>query len=472
MIDAVPVRDASAGPADASLAELTARRRGRLRRYLLAHPRVMDVLVVFCYLVLVTPTAVESLTHGGWPVAVLLAAAAPALLFRRAYPVRVVAAVGALELAVTFLHPWGSNVSAGLWFSLYAVAVVRTRRFAAAALALTTGPLVVLYFVLAVGPLDGRLPDIAVRTPENFQLVASIAAAISITLSNVIATGMGISVRQRREHEHEIAAWAARAQRLGSVTERNRIAREMHDIVAHSLTVMISLSDGAAVVVQKDPDRAAGVLAELSSTGRAALADMRRVLGVLRDDSAAGHAPRGPLVAGGDLAKLLEGFRTAGLPLHYTHTGPSLPRDAAFQLTVYRIVQESLTNVLRYGRALSRVDVSILRNGSLVTIDVTDDGRGTVDPGGPGGGTLDPVGWSGAGGTGGTGQGIAGMRERAGIYAGTVQAGRTGDGGWRVHAELNCHDETATEFSAGEPSATKPGGNNGRARAHTRSAGG
>ena len=453
MIDAVPVRDASAGPADASLAELTARRRGRLRRYLLANPRVMDVLVVLCYLVLVTPTAVESVIHGDWPVAVLLAAAAPVLLFRRAYPVRVAAAVGALELAVTFLHPWGSNVSAGLWFSLYAVAVVRTRRFALAALALTTAPLLLLYFLLAVGPLDGRLPDMAVRTPENFQLLTGIAAGIGIALSNVIATGIGISVRQRREHEHEIAAWAARAQQLGSVTERNRIAREMHDVVAHSLTVMISLSDGAAVVVKKDPERAAGVLAELSRTGRTALADMRRVLGVLREDAATGHAPREPLVAGGSLAKLLEGFRTAGLPLHYTHTGPSLPDDAAFQLTVYRIVQESLTNVLRYGRALSRVEVSIVRNGSRVTIEVLDDGRGTVDPAAPGTGAqakpdaLDSFG---------TGHGIAGMRERARIYAGTVYAGRAGDRGWRVHAELNCNGENATEYKGEQCPTTGP----------------
>jgi signal transduction histidine kinase len=459
MIDALPLRDTLAGPADASFAELTARRRGRLRRYLLAHPRVMDVLVVLCYLVLVTPTAVEALGHGDWPVAVLFAAAAPVLAFRRFYPVQVAVSVGVLELAVTVLHPWGSNVSAGLWFSLYGVAVVSTRRFAWAALALTTAPLVLVYCLLAVGPLDGRLPDMAVRSPENFQLVASIAAGIGITLSNVIATGMGISVRQRREHEHEIAAWAARAQRLGSVTERNRIAREMHDVVAHSLTVMISLSDGAAVVARKDPERAAGVLAELSRTGRTALADMRRVLGVLRDDSAAGPAPRGPLVAGDNLAKLLEGFRTAGLPLHYTHTGPSLPGDAAFQLTVYRIVQESLTNVLRYGRALSRVDVSIARAGSLVTIDVADDGRGTLESGsaaagGPGR-PESPVSL-------GTGQGIAGMRERARIYAGTVRAGRSGDAGWRVHAELNCNEDTASQLR----------GNSGRPRTHTRSAGG
>ena len=226
----------------------------------------------------------------------------------------------------------------------------------------------------------------------------------------------------------------------------------MHDIVAHSLTVMVSLSDGAAVVVKKDPARAAEVLGELSRTGRTALADMRRVLGVLRDDSAAGHAPREPLVAGDNLAKLLEGFRTAGLPLHYTHTGPSLPDDAAFQLTVYRIVQESLTNVLRYGRSLGRVDVGIVRDGSTVTIEVVDDGRGTVDSGSstaaPGGRFPGSVG---------TGQGLAGMRERARIYAGTVEAGRSGDRGWRVHAVLNCNGDTkATAHQGGTVVETGP----------------
>ncbi len=427
MIEAVPAKDAPAGQADASFAEITARRRGRLRRYLFEHPRIMDAVVVLCYLLLVTPTAVDSVTDGAWPAAVFLAAAGAALLFRRTDPVTVLVVVGTLEMVVTLLHPWGSNVAAGLWFALYAVARLRSRRAALIGLAAATVPLALLYVLLAVGPLDGRLPDTAVSTPENFQLIASIAAGISITLSNVIATGFGISFRQRREHEHEIAAWAARTSQLGSVNERNRIAREMHDVVAHSLTVMVSLSDGAAVVVRSNPDRAAEVLRELSRTGRTALADMRRVLGVLRDDSAAGHAPREPLVAGGNLAKLLEGFRTAGLPLHYTHTGPSLPEDAAFQLTVYRIVQESLTNVLRYGRSLGRVVVEIARDGDTVTIDVVDDGRGTVDRGG----SL------------GTGQGLAGMRERARIYAGSVSAGHTVDGGWRVHAVLDCNGGNA-----------------------------
>jgi signal transduction histidine kinase len=424
MIDAVPVKDVPASQADASFAEITARRRGRLRRYLFQHPRVMDAVVVLCYLILVTPTAVESVHDGVWPVAVLLAAAAGALFLRRFHPVPVAAGVAAIEVAITLMHPWGSNVSAGLWFSLYAVAAVRSRRCTIITLAAATAPLALLYFVLAVGPLDGRLPDTARTTPENFQLMASIAAGISITLSNVIATGIGISVRQRREHEHEIAAWAERSAQLGSARERNRIAREMHDVVAHSLTVMVSLSDGAAVVVGKDPERAGEVLGELSQTGRSALADMRRVLGVLRDDSAGG-APRGPLVAGDNLAKLLEGFRTAGLPLHYTHTGPSLPEDVAFQLAVYRIVQESLTNVLRYGRALGRVEVGIVRDGGRVMIDVYDDGKGTME-------TAPFVG---------TGQGLAGMRERARIYGGSVEAGRALDGGWRVQAVLNCNGE-------------------------------
>lgn len=430
MIEAVPVKDAPAGLAGASLADIAARRRGRLRRYLHRHPRLMDVVVTGCYLLLVTPTMVDAVRGGGWLATGLLVAVALSLLFRRSHPVALVAFIAAVEVAVTLLHPWGSNVSAGLWFSLYAVAVVHTRRFALVTLALATAPLALLYFFAAVGPLERELPAHA-SSPQEFQLISSIAAGTSIALSNIVATGIGISVRQRREHEQEVAAWAAQAASLGSVNERNRIAREMHDIVAHSLTVMVTLSDGAAVVVKKDPDRAAEVLAELSRTGRMALADMRRVLGVLRDDaSAAGQAPRQPLASGDSFAKLLDGFRTAGLPVHYSHTGPALPTDAAFQLTVYRIVQESLTNVLRYGRALSRVDVTVRRDGSMVSIEVVDDGRGAAE--------------TAAGGLG-SGHGLTGMKERAGIYGGTVEAGRTVNGGWRVRAVLTLNGNKGEE---------------------------
>ena len=420
------------GPAvplgEASFAEITARRRGRVRRYFYEHPRVMDAVVVLCYLLLALSTLISSVVDGKWPAGLLLLATAGALCLRRVFPLTVTAAVALLELGVTLLHPWGTNVSAGLWFALYAVAVVRPRRSALTVFAAASLPLTLLYLFMWTSP-GGPGGTADAELPENYHLISNITAAISILLSNLIATGIGISVRQRREHEAEIRAWAAQTARLGSVTERNRIAREMHDVVAHSLTVMISLSDGAAVVVRKDPDRAAEVLGELSRTGRTALADMRRVLGVLRDDSGR-PAPLAP-TASGDLATLLEGFRTAGLPLHFTHTGPALPDDPAFRLTVFRIVQESLTNVLRYGRALGRVDVLVLRDGDRVTIDVLDDGRDVrEDVAGAGG--------HGVRGSGiGTGQGINGMWERARIYAGTVDAGPAPNGGWRVHAELN-----------------------------------
>lgn len=441
MNETAPVRDAPAGLADASFAEITAKRRGLLRRYLYKHPRVMDGVVVVSYTLLVAPTVVDAVMSGAWLAAVLLLAVAGALFFRRPYPVALVAFIAVVEVAVTLLHPWGSNVSAGLWFSLYAVAVVHTRRFALVTMAVATAPLALLYLLAAVGPMDTSFVHDPGSNPGDFHLLTSIATGATIALSNVIATGIGISVRQRREHEQEIAAWAARTASLASVNERNRIAREMHDVVAHSLTVMISLSDGAAVVVRKSPDRAGEVLGELSRTGRTALADMRRVLGVLRDDSGA-MAPRQPLASGDSLATLLEGFRTAGLPLHYSHTGPALPGDAAFQLTVYRIVQESLTNVLRYGRSLGRVDVGIARAGSTVTIEVLDDGagvagQGTSDGGGPGSSTSGPA-------LPGPGQGLAGMAERARIYSGTVEAGRSGRG-WRVCAVLTCPDDGPTE---------------------------
>lgn len=432
------VRDAPAGQADASLAEITAKRRGVIRRYLYQHPRVMDGVVALSYALLVTPTVVDAVRSGGWLAASLLISVAGGLFFRRSHPVALVAFVAVVEVAVTLLHPWGSNVSAGLWFSLYAVAVVHTRRFALITLAAATAPLALLYLLAAVGPMEASLVHESGRNPAEFQLLTNIAAGATIALSNVIATGIGISVRQRREHELEVAAWAARTADLASVNERNRIAREMHDVVAHSLTVMISLSDGAAVVVRKSPDRAADVLSELSRTGRTALADMRRVLGVLRADDG-GTAPREPLASGGSLAKLLEGFRTAGLPLHYSHTGPSLPQDAAFQLTVYRIVQESLTNVLRYSRGLSRVDVGIVRSGASVIVEVLDDGKES-----PGHGALEP-GEPGSGQALGSGQGLAGMAERARIYAGTVEAGPTGRG-WRVKAQLTWPGEETLDF--------------------------
>ena len=247
---------------------------------------------------------------------------------------------------------------------------------------------------------------------------SNVISAIVILLSNIVATGIGAAVRSSRKHEAELRQWAVRTAELASVAERNRIAREMHDVVAHSLTVMVALSDGAAVVVKRDPAKAGDVLGQLSQTGRTALADMRRVLGVLREDAGSIRSPQPDHT---DMGALIEGFRQAGLPLTFTQSGPPLPEDPALALTVYRIVQESLTNVLRYGASVSRVVVVVENNlihGEL-TVQVADDGRGTLDA------SI------------GTGRGIVGMQERARIYGGTVDAGPAPRGGWLVAAVLH-----------------------------------
>ena len=141
MNSAGPAKDASANQADASFAELTARRRGRIRSFLYRRPRAMDAVVAASYGLVVAPTVVDALRSGNWLAALLLAVVGGAMFLRRRYPVGLVALVAVVEVAVTMLHPWGSNVSAGLWFSLYAVAVVHSRRFALITMAVATAPL-------------------------------------------------------------------------------------------------------------------------------------------------------------------------------------------------------------------------------------------------------------------------------------------------------------------------------------------
>ncbi|MCQ9163759.1 sensor histidine kinase [Arthrobacter sp. STN4] len=402
-------------PAAALLAdEFSASRRGVVRKYFHNHPRVMDVVVVLAYLVASAGALISPRMTGHGPVQlVLVAASCIVLMFRRDKPLAVLAVLLVFEVINIAMVPAASNVGASVWFALYVVALVYRGIFSFTVAAVASIPLMaytlLFYqfpteFLTANGPTAGE---------------SNVITAIATLLSNVIATGVGASVRRSREHEAELRQWAVRNAQLASIGERNRIAREMHDVVAHSLTVMVALSDGAAVVVKRNPEQAADVLGQLSGTGRTALADMRRVLGVLRDDS--GTEPRSPQPALTDLAALFEGFRQAGLPLSVTQSGPSLPPDPALQLTVYRIVQESLTNVLRYGTSVSRVQVLIENNpdAGQLKVAVADDGRGSLDA------------------SMGTGHGLVGMRERARIYAGTVTAGPAPAGGWAVDAVLH-----------------------------------
>ncbi|NKX50465.1 sensor histidine kinase [Arthrobacter deserti] len=407
------VKEAAEGTA-VSFTELAARRRGPLRRFFRRRPVVMDWLISGVHLLL----SASTLLSGHLPALPLMLLVAAVLLLRRRWPVTVLAVLTVLETVLIVLQPTSQSATLSLWFALYAVAASGPLWTALPALAAATLPRAATYALFLPDLLRAELPaDQLAHLDGEVPYVGWVLAAF-VAAANLIATGVGSMVRRDRLHADEVARWAADHARLASANERTRIARDMHDVVAHSLSVMIALSDGAAVVVRKDPHRAGEVLDQLSTTGRTALADMRRVLGVLREDGGQG-APLEPVQGDGQLAGLVEGFRAAGLPVRMVVTGPELPQDANFRPTVYRIIQESLTNVLRYARGLSRAEVALAREGSRIRLRVTDDGRGAV-----------PARSLGAG------QGVTGMRERAARYSGTVESGPGTHGGWIVDATL------------------------------------
>ena len=196
----------------------------------------------------------------------------------------------------------------------------------------------------------------------------------------------------------------------------------MHDIVAHHLTVMITLSEAAIAASASSPERATDVMRSVADTGRRALADTRRLLGVLRQQP--GQEPAGSLQPVPDLTqldRLIEQVRSAGLDTTLEIHGQA-PSDvpAGVQLTVYRLVQEALTNTLKHGGAGARASVRLRYLPGELLVDIDDDGAGATAPATAGVG----------------GGGLAGMRERVHAYGGDVQAGPRGPGGWQVSARL------------------------------------
>jgi signal transduction histidine kinase len=204
---------------------------------------------------------------------------------------------------------------------------------------------------------------------------------------------------------------------IAAAAERTRIARELHDIVSHSLSVVITLADAAAVVSRSEPDRE--VMTEVSQAGRQALSDMRAMLGVLRtDEQAADLAPQ-PGVP--ELSVLLERVRATGLAVDFGAEGTPFPIGAAAGLTVYRIVQEALTNTIRHAGA-GQARVTICYDAPQLKVCVADDGTAAAPDGQHG-------------------HGIDGMRERAALHHGTLSAGPGPGGGWLVSAVLRLESQ-------------------------------
>ncbi|WP_212730568.1 histidine kinase [Streptomyces sp. V17-9] len=249
-------------------------------------------------------------------------------------------------------------------------------------------------------------------------------------MSVAVAALIGITVRTRRNYTDALEDRAHRLEterhqqvRLAAAAERARIAREMHDIIGHNLSVITGLADGGRYAAAKSPDRAAQALDAISTTSRQALGELRRLLDVLRDDAQDGTptAPElAPQPALTDLDRLLDGVRRAGLPVRKTVKGePTLPEGR--QLTLYRVIQEALTNTLKHAGpdATAHIDLSYGAGGA-VTLTVTDTGRAAPPPGLTGG------------------RGLPGMRERTSLYGGTLEAGPrpAPERGWRVHLHL------------------------------------
>ncbi|HQY34182.1 histidine kinase [Actinotalea sp.] len=405
--------------------ELDARRLGPVRRYFAAHPRAMDLVVM----VLVgLPGAANGFVAGqtrnlALSVVIALAGGA-AMAWRRSRPLvvaGVICALGVLSLVTT---GGTSGMEAGLGFALYAVTVAypsRTSWLVAGATAAVLGTAAWLWEMQSPDPTAGQ-GDV-VLTDDRWGTITGTAIFV------LLALAIGNAVRNRRQHLAELIergnALARDRDRQGDLAraaERSRISREMHDVVAHSLTVMISLADGAAAALDRAPDRSRVALSELSATGRTALGDMRRVLGALHDD-----APLRPVAGDQDLEGLVERFRTAGLPVRATGLRLVLPEDTGLRLAVYRAVQESLTNVLRHAPGTARVDVTLSAGPGRWTAEISDHGA-----------ALPPADRAPADAVG-AGQGLIGMRERAALLGGTVEAGPW-EHGWRVTVTLP-HDE-------------------------------
>lgn len=360
---------------------------------------------------------------------ILLAVLLPALMvFRRRYPdVTVAAAAGVgLGQVAADVDPAASSI-AYLVFAYTGAAFGQawTSRLALAA-GLAAGPLV----FWRLHPSKTHLSEdgnTVIQTPYSVGEAALLMLLMSTPF--ILCWAWGRLTRVRRAYLTELEDRAARLERerdaqakVAVAAERARIARELHDVVAHNVSVMIVQADGAAYVLDNSPQQAKEALGTIASTGRQALVEMRRLLGVLRTaDTAEEYVPQ-PGVE--ELPELLEQVRTAGLTVDYATSGDPRELPRGVELTVYRIVQEALTNVRKHGGPHVHARVAVDFGERELAVLVEDDGRGTTDE------------QLAAGGTDGLGHGLIGMRERVGMVSGSLDVGPRPGGGFRIRAVL------------------------------------
>ncbi|GHG26413.1 two-component sensor histidine kinase [Streptomyces hydrogenans] len=269
-------------------------------------------------------------------------------------------------------------------------------------------------------PLEGT---VSVPAQVFFTVIMAVPFALAWVL--------GDSLRTRRAYFAQLEEKASRLERereaqakVAVAAERARIARELHDVVAHNVSVMVVQADGAAYVMDTSPETAKQALETISTTGRQALAEMRRLLGILRTGE---HREAGEYVPQPDveqIEELVEQVRGAGLTVDLTVEGTPRELPTGVGLTAYRIVQEALTNTRKHGGPDVGASVRLVYFDDGLGLLVEDDGRGA------------PQEMYEDGGADGRGHGLIGMRERVGMVGGTLDAGPRPGGGFRISALL------------------------------------
>lgn len=340
-----------------------------------------------------------------------------ALLLRRRYPLWGLVAVLVVISSVD-LPPVAAAMVA-MWVMLYTVPVYRSVRAGWVGYGLA-----VIAPLLSLPLMQG---DPSVTGPEGL-----LTFVITSAVTALIPVMIGINAGNRRRYTeaiidraHQLARERDQLARLAVAEERSRIAREMHDIVAHSVSVMVMLSEGAARAAEIEPSEAARAMEQSAETGRAALAEMRRLIGALREpEGTPGAAAELEPTPGVDaLPELIEGFRAAGLTVELTFRGQAgHSREQGRELAIYRTVQEALTNTLRHAGPGAAASVLVDEQAAATVVRITDDG------GLPG--QAAPM--SGVG----SGQGLAGLAERVRLFEGALEFGPDGSHGWQVTATL------------------------------------
>ncbi|MEU2244720.1 sensor histidine kinase [Streptomyces sp. NPDC018338] len=293
------------------------------------------------------------------------------------------------------------------------------------------GPRWASRLALVGGLSASTLSQLSWNTENLTSVAAQIFFTVIMTVPFALAWVLGDSLRTRRAYFAQLEERASRLEKereaqakVAVAAERARIARELHDVVAHNVSVMVVQADGAAYVMDSSPETAKQALETISTTGRQALAEMRRLLGILRtgEHQEAGEYVPQPDV--GQIEDLVEQVRGAGLTVDFAIEGSPRPLPSGVELTAYRIVQEALTNTRKHGGPDVGASVRLVYFDDGLGLLVEDDGRGA------------PQEMYEDGGADGRGHGLIGMRERVGMVGGTLDAGPRPGGGFRISALL------------------------------------